>query len=503
MENKIDKMIGAILEHCKNWLSKDEYGNDVIIDPIDNKVIGAHYALSHYSVAMCILGYKENSTEIESVGIDLLQGLINRWDIDSRCSDFHNDFNNFALCVLAQFWEEQSHNINTNLYNQMKDIVMKTDDSRHDTVNWIPMRIFVNKKRLEWTGNKKYKSTILSLKKRIQSAINEDGYIEDRLPKGVSYNLQYNVATLSLLAFLNKYGEDYDLGQPLYSLINAIDPTGDINYLGRGCNQIFCWGPWLYLLKVANKTEIYEEAISYLFNHLQDMLKNDNILLNKFSGTEKYMWWDYHYVSVYISHLLFWLILTRYENHKQEIPENYSNEKNSSGITIIKNDRYFAVKFDGRREYLAEKGPNLVNLWTNRRGTVFKGSFGPWMGMFGSKYISNTSVLRNYLGPICVKQTLKSNQIIHMFPDISIKDFEDYVIVNFTMKKKKNSIFNLPIFKEASSAINDIKVFADNKEVKLVTCGTIKNQYDELTLYQSTVHLAKVWSLKILVCGRD
>jgi len=498
MDNLIESMIESILVHCNDWILKDEQDNDVIIDPIDNKVIGAHYALSHFASAMCIIGNKKNEPEIENIGIKLLKGLLNRWKTDSMYYDFHNDFNNFALCVLAKFWEEQSISKNTDLYVQLKDIIMNTPDSRHDTVNWIPMRIFVNKKRFELTGDKKYQEKINYLKKRIFSAINHDGYIEDRLPKGVSYNLQYNVATLSLLAFLNKYGEDFYLDRAFYALKNAVDPNGDINYFGRGCNQVFCWGPWIYLLKITNQKNMYNNAVNYLYERLPCMLKNNNLLLNQFSGTEKYMWWDYHYVSVYIAHLLFWLVMTRYENHKLFISDGIINTKWVSGINVFKSDRYFIVKFDGRKEYLCEKGPNIVNLWTKRNGTIFKGSFGPWLGAFGNKYGSNSVVLRNYFGPICVKKTLKSYRLIHIFPQIDIKEIDNCIIINFTMPKKKNSIFNLPIFKEASSVINNIEVFADNQAVRLVSCGTIKNQYDELILYESNLYKVKVWSVKIL-----
>lgn len=497
VDNTINSMIDSIVLHCIDWIGKDENGNDVIIDPIDNKVIGAHYALSHFSVAMCIYGYKEKNSVYENIGLKILRGMLNRWESDSKSYDFHNDFNNFALCILANFWEENNIYLHDELYQRIVKCVLSSPDSRHDTINWIPMRIFVNKKRAQWSSNNSFNNKVKKLKKIVRSAINQDGLIEDRLPKGVSFNLQYNVSTLSLLAFNNKYGEDFEIDLPVNALIKLVDPTGDINFLGRGCNQIFCWGPWIYLLKLTNQDTHYHQAIDFLEKRISKMIENNNIFLNEYSGHDKFLWWDYHYASVYISHLLFWLIMTKYENKRINVNDNYQENKNDSGLVLYKTQDFYAVIFEGRKEYLSEKGPVLANIWFEKYGHIFKGSFGPWQGMFGNKYSMPLNTLFNYLGPIQGVQKKHSFKVNHVFPEIHVHEMENEIKVFFEFQNNNNRFFNLPIFASSSITNSNIKVYAEDEEVKMVSSATFRNQYDELILYQSTMMKSRKWTLII------
>ena len=97
------------------------------------------------------------------------------------------------------------------LCQEIKETIMKTADSRHFTVNWLPMRMFVNKHRYLWTNEKQYENTNCDLFNIIKKATNQDGFIEDLLPKGKSFNLQYNVATVAILQLLNDKGAEYSI----------------------------------------------------------------------------------------------------------------------------------------------------------------------------------------------------------------------------------------------------------------------------------------------------
>ena len=66
----------------------------------------------------------------------------------------------------------------------------------------LPMRWFVNKKRFEWTSVSKYIDIINHCRNTIAKATNADGGVEDRLPHGMSFNPQYDVATVAVLQYL-------------------------------------------------------------------------------------------------------------------------------------------------------------------------------------------------------------------------------------------------------------------------------------------------------------
>ena len=181
------------------------------------------------------------------------------------------------------------------------------------------MRWAVNKKRIEWKGDNNYQSTINKCKEIIFKATNADGGIEDRLPHGTSFNLQYDLATVSILQYLRVQGEPMDLSKELGFLLNAVAPDGDINYQGRGTNQIFAWGLWIYLLASSGNTKDLLTALNFLEPRLKKMLDNNNMMLNEWEGKEKYLWWDYHYASVYTAHCLLWLVMAYIDAYKAKI----------------------------------------------------------------------------------------------------------------------------------------------------------------------------------------
>lgn len=491
----IENLITETKDACKQWMGKDENGNTVIIDPIEKKIIGAHYAMTHYAAALIIIGINENRTDDLENGISLLRGLLCRWNDDKLLAGFHFDFNNFALCIIHDTLSQQTEY--TALLKEIEQVVVNTEDSNHFTINWLPLRMYVNKKRYEFTGGNQYLTKVCTLMGIIEKATYKDGYIEDRLPKGKSFNLQYDVASVAVLEFMNQRGSNYDISNSLSALINAIDPDGDINYLGRGCNQIFAWGLWIYLLKMNNVIDVLQFSLDYLLKHLPPMLKNNNILLNEFDGHDRYLWWDYHYCSVYTAHLLLWLVLAFYGIPAEKEFESKIPTFSDSGVKVVRENDYFAVLFSGRREYLAEKGPVIANLWVSQYGTICKGAFGPWLGMFGNKFMESTCVFRNYLGPIVVKQGLSKEQFKLAFPKLDIKKDSNNIIITFELVRRKKAIFNLPLLNDKAMLEGNIKILADDREVKANHIGQLKNQYGFISIYQTKMQNARNWEIHI------
>lgn len=507
IKESISKMIEQVLNTCKSWVKPGEDGLLRFIDPLDGEEISAHYGATHSAVAFIIYGEKIHDEELAEIGYNLLGSVLKRWKSSINLPGFHNDFNNFALCVA---WDYFNKNTKKKKYaEKIKKLILITPDSNNPTVNWMPMRWYVNLMRYQWTGENKYKVACDKCQKDIKDATYKDGFIDDRLPKGLSFNLQYDLATVAVMQFIRSSGECIDISLEFGALINAIAPDGDINYLGRGTNQVFAWGLWIYLLASAGRLEKLEGAIGYLEDRLPNMLKNNNMMLNEWAGEEKYMWWDYHYCSVYTAHLLFWLIMAEGQIGMYPIEKKFI-EPGDSGVKIYKDEDYFLVIFDGRKEYLAEKGPCVAVLWTKTSGTIIKGAFGPWQGAFGNKYSPIEISIRNSCGLYKIEQnkdyyknrylykalqnfkTPISEKIYPLFSKIEVNILENEICLLWKSNDAGKKMLSIPCIKA-----NEMTVSVDNKMVRLINTSIIRNQYCWVKLYQTDSIEGSCWKLNI------
>lgn len=490
----LDDLIAMTASKCLSWVGRDERGNTVLIDPHEGRVIGYHYALSHFAAAM-ILGWDPGSEPFE-LSVEVLRAVLDRWDEDARNPAFHWDFNNFALCLC---WEElERKGVEPGLRGRIKSIVLSAPDSGHDTVNWLPMRMYVNAMRSRWLGQGESREFV-RCRKVIGRALDGDGFIEDRLPKGVSFNLQYDVSTVAILDLLDHVGiaQPIGLDKAYRALAEALCPDGDINYLGRGCNQVFAWGPWIYLLASRGDAGLMRLCAGYLRDRLPSMLENDNLLLNALPGSRRQLWWDYHYCSVYTAHLLLWLVLARrrLEDGATSAGDGLVPSVSfgmDSGVRILRSDKAFVATFSGRREYLAESGPTLSALWTARRGAIHKGSFGPWQKAFGLNW-SSPSVQLNHFGLLGVARGRAA--VKPRFVPIAAELGEDEALLTYRCSRECLSALNLPML-DASFA-EDVSADADGKPVRLRRVGSIVTQYGLEALFQSAPCKARVWTIRV------
>lgn len=505
---RLSSLLESLLPICLSWIQEKD-GKLLYIDPVDNEEISAHYGATHMAATLVIYGHMTGQKDLFQIGIRLLDSILKRWDLSKDLPSFHFDFNNFALCVISDIIKPQE----PVLYKRIQNTILNTADSKHDTTNWLPMRWYVNKKRYEWTNDEKYLKVCDYCKTRIELSTNKDGGIEDRLPKGTSFNLQYDVATVGVLQFLRQRGVEYDLTREYNFLKNTVAPDGDINYQGRGTNQIFGWSLWVYLLASAGKDDELGGALDYLNGRVIPMFEKHNLMLNSYDGKEKYLWWDYHYCSVYTAHFLFWLVLSILDFRKKPIEEDNAAIPVSSGFHIYRDKDCFVSTFDGRKEYLAEKGPSVCAIWIKKYGMISKGSFGPWLGSFGNKY-SNESVLRNYCGLVKIHSRINVNsnnflsKVIHRlglpnkqyvefhFCPIVVQNSNGGVKLDFYSNGKELAFLNIPIFKsEGDSPRIELTVDKDKVDVSFV--GEIRNQYGAIRLFQSKLVQGRVWSLYI------
>ena len=92
---------------------------------------------------------------------------------------------------------------------------------------------------------------------------------------------------------------------------------------------------------------------------------NKHIMLNDFNGKDKFLWWDYHYSSVYIAHFLFWIVLAKHDFHKNPITIKKTKFEDT-GLVVNSNSDFYLSSFNGRKKYLSEKGPVISSLWIKK-----------------------------------------------------------------------------------------------------------------------------------------
>lgn len=503
MTEQIKQLIELILPVCTSWVQTGTDGLERFVDPNDNEEISAHYGATHAAAAFIIWGKSKSNEILYKQGLSLLHSILVRWDDSKKKSAFHFDFNNLAISIVEPFVDDETAQL-------IRKIICNTADSNHYTVNWLPMRWAVNKKRIEWTGNSNYQHRINKCRDIISKATNEDGGIEDRLPHGMSFNLQYDLATVAILQYLRVQGEQIDLSKELGFLLNAVAPDGDINYQGRGTNQIFAWGLWVYLLASSGNTKALSMALNFLEPRLKNMLDNNNMMLNEWDGKEKYLWWDYHYASVYTAHCLLWLVMAYIDVDKAKITPLLPTST-ETGLHIYRSENFFVSWFEGRTEYLAEKGPAIAAIWTKGQGMICKGTFAPWQGLFGNKYIYEDVVLKNCCGLLEVKtnKDWSKNRYIHrllphlktdiscnlspVFCPISVTETDEAFEMIWENNTVSEVLFNLP----ASIAECDMELLADGKKVPVFCNSAIKNQYGWIFIHQSRRFKAK--KVKLIV----
>lgn len=506
MNNKtaIKEILEMTLTKCLSWIQNGSDNLYRFVDPNDGEEISAHYGATHAAASFIIWGKETNNEELYNTGMSLLHSILKRWDTSKHLPAFHYDFNNFALCLVVDYVDDETKAL-------IHKTICNTEDSNHNTINWLPMRWLVNKKRFEWTSDSKYLDKINHCRNTIAKATNADGGIEDRLPHGMSFNLQYDVASVAVLQYLRVHGEEMDLSKELGFLLNAVAPDGDINYQGRGTNQIFAWGLWIYLLASSSQNEALQTALTYLTSRLTKMLDNNNLMLNDWDGKEKYLWWDYHYASVYIAHLMMWLILAYLDYEKKSINPTYSSST-ETGLHIYRSENFFVSWFEGRTEYLAEKGPAIAAIWSKKQGMICKGTFGPWQGLFGNKYIHEDVVVKNYCGLLELKRNKdwSKNRFMHklapsletdptlktkpLFCSIGIKEKLEKLDIIWDMKSKYEICLNLPLLS------NKIEFFSNSNQslISLSCNGTLRNQYGWVWLHQTKTLLTNKIVLQII-----
>lgn len=507
----LEKLVDKSLTACQSWLTEDSADGLRMIDPVDQKVVVSHYGDSHLAAALILLGQLRREKNLIQQGLQIVQTIVGDWATSTKFVDFHHDFNHFALCLIV----ENIGDIAPELAQEISSMVLATRDSNHETINWLPMRAYVNFCRYEWSGEERYFYAAERALAKVSSATNADGGIEDRLPKGTSYNLQYHITSLASLQLLSsrRPHSKIETGHCHDFLHKRVLPDGDINYCGRGTNQIFAWGPWLYLLASSGNSGKLALALQFLENRYSVAAANRNILLNSFLGPEKSFWWDYHHCSVYHAHFLLWSVLAM-RDFSTTRTFGVEGSGKDTGLECISGASGGAAIFSGRSIYLAEAGPAICALWISERGILFKGGLGPSQGMFGKLYSFADIVLQNHFGLISQEppRRLVGNQIKRrlgiiyeeersvltrpIFTELCVTDNPRGLDIEFKTSEPMSAYLNVPIFDEQMGGIK-LEMSVDGSMLSAIQIAKSRSQYGWISVNRSLVAYGKVWKLSV------
>lgn len=514
MKAQLERLVEVSLQASLQWLQKSPNGGSRIVDPIDRAPVPSHYGDSHFAAATMLLGSMRSDSGLVKKALSVAEAVLDEWRLSSKANDFHHDFNNFALCLI----EEKVRPIRPVLSGRIRRTVLSTPDSKHNTINWLPMRAYVNLARQEWTGEVKYRVAATRALDIVAAATNEDGGIEDRLPHGSSYNLQYNVSSHAALDLLKRRwpeaGLELDLVRSRAYLLEHVLPDGDINYVGRGVNQIFAWGPWLYSLAASGEEEALGKALEFLVDRYAEAAECKNVLMNGATGRERLFWWDYHHCSVYHAHFLLWstLALQALDLRSEKAPR----APRTSEATGLKLEHYSlggAALFAGRSTYLAEAGPGICAVWLSNKGMLFKGGLGPWVGPFGRKHSYADTVFQNHFGLIAQSAPLPSPvldgriarllmpniprdraaRICPEFAAVEISEIDGALCFTWDTVGHEGYC-NIPIAADLVDAV-EVEFRVDGERLENRKIGTFINQYGWHTLVRSRPVQGQRWQV--------
>ncbi len=517
---RIEELGEASCRACRSWLAADGTGGLRLVDPVDQEPIVAHYGDSHLAAALLVRGRSRGSPAMIEQGLRLVRTVLRDWSEAAALADFHHDFNSFALCMIDEGLGAESEDVR----REIQRVVLATGDSNHDTVNWLPMRAFVNFCRYEWTGEERYATAARSALRKVVHATNADGGIEDRLPGGLSYNLQYNVASLATLMLLAKRWPQERVvpENGLDFLLSNVLPDGDINYMGRGANQLFAWGPWLYTLASSGRNAALDDALGYIGPRYPFSVEKRNLLLNGFEGRDKSFWWDYHHCSVYHAHFLFWVTLAEAQLQRDEPPVTPpvragasmgTTVRGSTGLRITSCEAGGVALFAGRAAYLAEAGPAVCAIWRSEGRALFKGGLGPWKGDFGNKYSFADTVLLNHFGLLSQSTDLplvhnrvtrrifpkrvagRNATIAPHFGNAVFEHGPDWMEISFETDGHAGYL-NAPIFGDEAGEV-EVEFFVDGRPLRSHLFGNSRSPYGWVSVTRSELSTGRRWSIRL------
>ena len=370
-----------------------DYGG--IFDPVEGRVMGGHYAASHFAWLGAMLYQRDQNPAT-------LRKIRSAIDFHLRTSpdeyflqdgSYHWDFQNLAFLQvyfrLSPFLDPAVKKL------WKKKIKRLRENSNNSLTNWLCMRAFSSLLRMMLFWNPKYVIQYYWRLEKVRWAKDGDGCFEDET--GKSRSVQYHLYTVALLHQIYRLRKNRALlkefMQGVDYFIQFIDPDGSCQYIGRGQEQIFGYGLALYILEAAivedpGNASFYQKHLDAVWNHLSSFYHDPHfpLALNRRKDDEGFGWYDYNYLTVYNAFLGVWLAMAddirKEEKSSVSLPKLSNKNKKAA---IFRNEDLFAVFYQGTTTYLSEPTVTPVHLWMKGVGWVFSCPGGPFSEAFASK----------------------------------------------------------------------------------------------------------------------
>lgn len=515
MQNpELNEAARAALAQLTSFLARGEDGQIGLIDPNDGARVPAHYGETHLCAAMLMNARREGGDALPAA-FDLFDGIMAHWTADAKAPSYHFDFNNFALALI---YRQLCALGETGRAETAAKALLTAGDSRNQTTNWLPMRAYVNLQRYVISKDEGCLAAAAALLEQVKGAMYADGTFDDLLPKGKSFNLQYCISTAAELqlifsdfAALRDRLPRFDIEKTMETLYGLVLPDGDVNYMGRGCNQLFAWGPWFYLARTYPHARLIPLTEAFFLARYRTATRNHNLMLNDFPGAQKLLWWDYHYYSVYAAHFLMWHELSCAAEPCKAMDGEQASQAYACGLTTLRTKDFCAVTFSGREHYLIEKGPAVVAVCAKGEA-LFKCGHAPAAGRFSDRYFNPLSAYLHHFGLIGLVETGRRSgnrlvrklralrgerDVLKLEPAFSLTGCApsgDGCAFAFRGNGAAQR-FILPVTHGAG--VDAVRLAADGKPAALRLMGCVPSQYGLTDLYCSDERRAGEWILTI------
>lgn len=325
----------------------------------------------------------------------ILQFIDSYYYLDKNHDSFHWEFNNYALIELQKEMPKRNKKI---------DVLLKKPKFKGTKVtNWTLLRnLTLFKLKIKQNEAKKNAKTRI-LRMQRNGLIKDDEDVR---------SLQYHCFSMSLIGEFFLTSGDVFFKDRFFSAVEFISkfilPNGMTNYIGRGQEQIFGYGPLIFSLLLAykiKKDNNYLEKTGLILKHINSFQRSDGsfplvlrkeekgIPLSNVTNNKNYLgWYNYNNYFDYLAFFAYYLVkVLKLEMSEQiaGIPSSSrTNETNfvNNDFLVVKKKKYTAV--------LSRPG----GYWTNDLPIPLicnsKGIFSPIYGgeQFGS-HLYNESMI--------------------------------------------------------------------------------------------------------------
>ena len=348
--------IENLADHLQLYLTSQCLSSGKVFDHKDNRFLSDQYAEPFLALSLAV------QAELGNIQyFDLIKPIIFRirqeyWNEDRG----HFDFINFALCLIKLKFEINNWEKN-DVYRNVCYILKNCINSKTKAANWRIKRILVK------LHNKKKISALLDILVLL-SKFDNSLWIHDF--KNKSFPIGYSIYSAALINLgIEYFGLPPSLNSipaAAYAHVKKIfENTTGFNIHGRSFQQIFGYGPWIYLCMV------YEDhaAINNSLDLISRYQSNDGIKIVLSKYGESLGYYDYHHHSVYNAFFLFWLRESQKTFLKGSV---YS----SGPYSVLRKSGWHIILAKSGKKYSSEMGisPYFVAY---KKHLLFSGVSGP------------------------------------------------------------------------------------------------------------------------------